>query len=58
MSVGRAFALNGLNPIVAVFLGWLFLREYINMTMIAGIVLTSLGIILVQVYKPKEQQVR
>jgi transporter family protein len=56
MSVGRAFAVNGLNPILAVFLGTFLLREYINATMWAGIFLASLGVLLVQAFKPTEKK--
>lgn len=56
MSVGRAFALNGLNPIIAVFFGYALLGEYVNAVMLTGIVLASAGIVLVQVFKPVEKK--
>jgi transporter family protein len=56
MSVGRAFAVNGLNPIVAVALGTVFLGEYINTMMWAGIALASVGVLLVQLFKPAEKK--
>jgi drug/metabolite transporter (DMT)-like permease len=56
MSVGRAFAINGLNPIVAVVLGTIFLHEYINTLMWAGIALATVGILLVQLFKPAEKK--
>lgn len=36
-----------INPVVAVFLGWLILSERMNLTMIVGTVITLLGIYLV-----------
>ena len=56
MSVGRAFAINGLNPVLAVFLGTLLLGEYINALMWTGIALASLGVLLVQAFKPAEKK--
>jgi uncharacterized membrane protein len=56
MSVGRAFAINGLNPIVAVMLGTVFLNEYINALMWSGIGLASVGVLLVQLFKPAEKK--
>lgn len=56
MSVGRAFAINGANPIVAVGLGAIFLGEYINGLMWAGIALGFVGILLVQMFKPSEKK--
>jgi O-acetylserine/cysteine efflux transporter len=56
MSVGRAFAINGVNPIVAVGLGALFLGEYINLLMWAGIALGVTGVVLVQAFKPAEKK--
>jgi transporter family protein len=56
MSVGRAFAINGLNPILAVFLGTLLLGEYINALMWAGIVVASIGVMVVQAFKPEEKK--
>ena len=56
MSVGRAFAINGANPIVAVALGAVFLGEYINGLMWTGIALGFVGILLVQLFKPSEKK--
>jgi drug/metabolite transporter (DMT)-like permease len=56
MAVGRAFAMNGANPIVAVALGAIYLDEYINALMWVGIVLGFVGIVLVQVFKPAERK--
>lgn len=56
MSVGRAFAINGANPIVAVALGAMFLGEYITGLMWAGIALGFAGILLVQIFKPAEKK--
>ena len=56
MSVGRTFALNGLNPIVAAGLGYLFLGEYINLTMVIGILSACAGVGIVQLFKPSEER--
>ena len=56
MSVGRTFALNGLNQIVAAILAVLFLGEFINVLMVVGILATFVGVGLVQLYKPAEEK--
>ena len=56
MTVGRTFALNGLNQVVAAVLAVFFLGEFINLPMVLGILITFLGVTLVQLYKPAEEK--
>ncbi len=56
MSVGRTFAFNGLNQVVAAVLAVFFLGEFINLPMGLGILATFVGVTLVQLYKPAEEK--
>jgi drug/metabolite transporter (DMT)-like permease len=55
MSVTRAYALNSLTPLTAAILAFIFLREDINLQMLAGVLIVCLGVALVQIYKPTEE---
>ncbi|MBI3951816.1 MAG: DMT family transporter [Acidobacteria bacterium] len=56
MSVTRAFALSSLTPLAAAILAFFFLREHVNWQMMIGIVMVCLGVALVQIFKPTEQE--
>jgi len=53
-SVASASTLNSLQVGLAPLLAWLFLREYLNITMVAGILLILVGVIVVQLGKGAE----
>lgn len=55
LSVTRAYALASLTPLTAAILAYVFLNEHINLQMMAGIVMVTLGVALVQIYKPTEE---
>ena len=42
-----------INPLVAVVLGWLVLREILNANQLAGMVVILLGVMLVSITRPK-----
>jgi drug/metabolite transporter (DMT)-like permease len=48
-----------INPVVAVFLGWMLLREKMNLNMLLGTIITIVGVWLVnrESKKLKQQQV-
>jgi len=55
MSVTRAYALASLTPLTAAILAYVFLKEHINLQMLVGIVMVTVGVALVQIYKPTEE---
>jgi drug/metabolite transporter (DMT)-like permease len=55
LSVTRAYALSSLTPLVAAILAFLFLKEHINAIMVIGIILVTVGVALVQIFKPTEE---
>jgi drug/metabolite transporter (DMT)-like permease len=55
MAVARVYAFSSLTPLVATLFAHFFLREYLNWPMLAGIVLVSLGVILTQVFRPRDE---
>lgn len=56
MSVARTYALFSLNPLVAAVLAHFLLKEFINQQMMIGILMVCVGVTLVQIFKPTEQQ--
>lgn len=54
MSVTRAYALASLTPLTAAILAYVFLKEHINLQMLVGIVMVTVGVALVQIFKPTE----
>jgi drug/metabolite transporter (DMT)-like permease len=56
MTVVRVYALRALTPLVATLFACFFLHEYLNLVMLAGILLVSLGVALTQIFRPKEER--
>jgi len=56
MSVARVYTLNSLTSLLAAVLSYLLFGEYLNGIMFVGILLISLGVVTVQVYKPIEEK--
>jgi len=56
MTVARVYALRALTPLVAALFAHFFLDEYVNLVMLAGILLVSLGVALTQIFRPKEER--
>jgi drug/metabolite transporter (DMT)-like permease len=56
MTVVRVYALRPLTPLVAALFAHFFLHEYLNLTMLAAILLVSLGVALTQIFRPKEER--
>lgn len=52
LPAATVFVLNGLTPLVTALGGAWFLGEYINATMWVGIFLTSIGVVVFQLFKP------
>ncbi len=56
MAVTRVYAFSALNPLVAALLARFFLREYLNLPMLAGILLVCVGVALTQIFRPKDEK--
>lgn len=56
MAVARVYAFSSLTPLVATLFAHFFLHEFLNLLMLAGIVLVSMGVILTQIFRPKDER--
>ena len=56
MEVARVYAFTSLTPIMATLSAHFFLGEYLNLTMLAGVVLISVGVTLTQTFKSRSQE--
>jgi drug/metabolite transporter (DMT)-like permease len=56
MAVARVYAFSSLTPLVATLFAHFFLHEFLNGLMLIGIVLVSIGVILTQVFRPKDER--
>jgi drug/metabolite transporter (DMT)-like permease len=56
MSVARVYAFSSLTPLVATLFAHFFLREYLNLLMLLGVLLVSTGVTLTQVFRPKDER--
>jgi drug/metabolite transporter (DMT)-like permease len=56
MSVARVYAFSSLTPLVAALFARFFLQEYLNATMLIGILLVSCGVGLTQIFRPHEER--
>jgi drug/metabolite transporter (DMT)-like permease len=56
MSVARVYAFSSLTPLVAALFARFFLGEYLNLMMIVGVLLVTLGVGLTQIYRPKDER--
>ena len=56
MEVARVYAFTSLTPIMATLSAHFFLGEYLNLTMLAGVVLISVGVTLTQTFKGRSQE--
>lgn len=56
MAVTRVYAFSALNPLVAALLARFFLHEYLNLPMLAGILLVCVGVALTQIFRPKNEK--
>jgi drug/metabolite transporter (DMT)-like permease len=56
MAVARVYAFSALTPLVATLFAHFFLKEYLNLTMLAGVLLVSAGVGLTQIYRPKDER--
>jgi len=56
MAVARVYAFSSLTPLVATLFAHFFLHEFLNSLMLAGIILVSIGVILTQVFRPKDER--
>lgn len=55
MRVARVFAYTSLTPLVATGFAYFFLHEYLNLLMLAGVVLACFGLALTQIFRPQEE---
>jgi drug/metabolite transporter (DMT)-like permease len=56
MAVARVYAFSSLTPLVATLFAHFFLHEFLNLLMLLSIVLVSIGVILTQVFRPKDER--
>jgi drug/metabolite transporter (DMT)-like permease len=56
MAVARVYAFSSLTPLVATLFAHFILHEFLNSLMLAGILLVSVGVILTQVFRPKDER--
>lgn len=56
MSVARVYAFSSLTPLVATLFAHFFLGEYLNLIMILGVLLVTVGVGLTQIYRPKGER--
>jgi drug/metabolite transporter (DMT)-like permease len=56
MAVARVYAFSSLTPLVATLFAHFFLHEFLNGLMLSGILLVSVGVILTQVFRPKDER--
>jgi drug/metabolite transporter (DMT)-like permease len=56
MAVARVYAFSSLTPLVATLFAHFFLHEFLNLIMLLSIVLVSVGVILTQVFRPKDER--
>ena len=56
MAVARVYAFSALTPLIATLFARFFLHEFLNWLMLTGIVFVSLGVILTQIFRPKDER--
>jgi drug/metabolite transporter (DMT)-like permease len=56
MAVARVYAFSSLTPLVAALFAHFFLHEFLNLLMLLGIVLVTIGVVLTQVFRPKDER--
>ena len=56
MAVARVYAYSALQPLVVTLLAHFLLKEFLNGLMLVGISLVSAGVILTQIFRPKDEQ--
>jgi len=56
MAVARVSAFSSLTPLVATLFAHFFLHEFLNGLMLVGILLVSIGVILTQIFRPKDER--
>ena len=56
MAVARVYAFSSLTPLVATLFAHFFLHEFLNGLMLVGILLVSIGVILTQIFRPKDER--
>jgi len=56
MSVARVYAFSALTPLVAAVFAHFFLGEDLNLIMLGGILLVSVGVALTQIFRPREEK--
>ena len=56
MAVARVYAFSSLTPLAATLFAHFALHEYLSPLMLTGILLISTGVILTQVFRPKDER--
>ena len=56
MAVARVYAFSALTPLVAAISARFLLDEYLNAVMLLGIVLVCAGVVLTQIFRPRQER--
>jgi drug/metabolite transporter (DMT)-like permease len=56
MAVARVYAFSSITPLLAPLFAHFFLHEFLNGLMLGGIAMVSIGVILTQVFRPKDER--
>ncbi len=56
LAVARVYAFSSLTPLVAAIFAHFLLREFLNLLMLLGILLVTAGVVLTQVFRPKDER--
>ena len=56
MSVARVYAFAGLQPLLATLGAYFLLREFLSPLILGGILAISVGVTLVQVFRPASER--
>ncbi len=56
MSVARVYAFSSLTPLVAALFAHFFLDEFLNLVMLVGVLLVTVGVAFTQIFRPKEER--
>ena len=56
LAVARVYAFSSLTPLVATLFAYFALREYLNLVMVLGILLVGAGVVLTQIFRPRDER--
>ncbi|MBZ5544529.1 MAG: DMT family transporter [Acidobacteriia bacterium] len=56
MTVARVYAFSALTPLVATLFAHFLLHEYLNVVILLGVLLVSVGMALTQIFRPRDER--